>query len=73
MLIIKVGEGRVEEGNRCVAVSFETRTSVLPRNQCRKITLPRGEARVARLSGIKEYLSGSLLKADAHKMGDRAV
>ena len=55
MLIVKVGEGRVEEGNRCVAVSFETRTSVRPRNQCRKITLPGGEAPVARLSGIKEY------------------
>ena len=34
MLIVKVREGRVEEGNRCVAVSFEARTSVLPRNQC---------------------------------------
>ena len=30
MLIVKVGEGRVEAGNRCAAVSFETRTSVLP-------------------------------------------
>jgi hypothetical protein len=53
MLIVKVGEGRVEEGNRCVAVSFETRTSVLPLNQCRKITLLGREARVAQLSGIK--------------------
>ena len=73
MLIVKVGEGRVEEGT--VALPFRSKSGRLPCrvNQFRKIMLPGEEARVSRLSGIKEYLSGSWLKADAHKIGDRAV
>ena len=46
-LAVAVGEGKVEDGSQYAAVSFEIRTSVLPRNQRRKDKTPSGDVRRA--------------------------